>query len=82
MVVGGEGDEIERNFQAKMRLEPRNREEAAQRISIAFRAPQENFTIRDFELGKVLGVGSHSKVLPFLLFLRLCDKFVFLCYYL
>ncbi|XP_039124202.1 3-phosphoinositide-dependent protein kinase 2-like isoform X2 [Dioscorea cayenensis subsp. rotundata] len=62
MVVGGEGDEIERNFQAKVRLEPRNREEAAQRISIAFRAPQENFTIRDFELGKVLGVGSHSKV--------------------
>ncbi|KAJ0976914.1 hypothetical protein J5N97_012388 [Dioscorea zingiberensis] len=62
MVVGGEGNDMERTSQPKIRLEPRNREEAAQRISIAFRAPQENFTIRDFELGKVLGVGSHSKV--------------------
>ncbi|KAJ8433305.1 hypothetical protein Cgig2_012873 [Carnegiea gigantea] len=29
--------------------------------SFQFRAPQENFTIQDFELGKILGVGSYSK---------------------
>ncbi|KAK1419658.1 hypothetical protein QVD17_28901 [Tagetes erecta] len=27
-----------------------------------FRAPQENFTIQDFEMGKIYGVGSYSKV--------------------
>ncbi|KAK7279521.1 hypothetical protein RJT34_24574 [Clitoria ternatea] len=30
--------------------------------SFAFRAPQENYTIQDFELGKIYGVGSYSKV--------------------
>ncbi|KAL6126403.1 hypothetical protein ACLB2K_074452 [Fragaria x ananassa] len=30
--------------------------------SFAFRAPQENFTIQDFELGKIYGVGSYSKI--------------------
>ncbi|KAL6573449.1 3-phosphoinositide-dependent protein kinase 2 [Orobanche hederae] len=30
--------------------------------SFAFRAPQENFNIQDFELGKIYGVGSYSKV--------------------
>ncbi|KAG0486978.1 hypothetical protein HPP92_009073 [Vanilla planifolia] len=30
--------------------------------NLNFRAPQENFTIDDFELGQVLGVGSFSKV--------------------
>lgn len=30
--------------------------------SFAFRAPQENFSIQDFELGKMHGVGSYSKV--------------------
>ncbi|KNA05015.1 hypothetical protein SOVF_194340 [Spinacia oleracea] len=30
--------------------------------SFQFRAPQENFTIEDFELGKIYGVGSYSKV--------------------
>lgn len=30
--------------------------------NFTFRAPQENFTIDDFELGPVLGVGSFSKV--------------------
>uniref|UniRef100_A0A165XP62 non-specific serine/threonine protein kinase n=1 Tax=Daucus carota subsp. sativus TaxID=79200 RepID=A0A165XP62_DAUCS len=29
--------------------------------SFSFRAPQENFTIKDFELGKIYGVGSYSK---------------------
>ena len=31
--------------------------------SFAFKAPQENFTIQDFELDKIYGVGSYSKVL-------------------
>ncbi|KAI3916593.1 hypothetical protein MKW98_026335 [Papaver atlanticum] len=30
--------------------------------SFAFRAPQEQFTIQDFQLGKIYGVGSYSKV--------------------
>ncbi|GAB2227637.1 hypothetical protein Droror1_Dr00009464 [Drosera rotundifolia] len=30
--------------------------------SFRFRAPQENFTIEDFQLGKIYGVGSYSKV--------------------
>lgn len=30
--------------------------------SFSFRAPQENFSIQDFELGKIYGVGSYSKV--------------------
>ncbi|MQL72776.1 hypothetical protein Taro_005108 [Colocasia esculenta] len=30
--------------------------------SISFRAPQEQFSIHDFELGKIYGVGSYSKV--------------------
>ncbi|KAL0403582.1 UNVERIFIED_CONTAM: 3-phosphoinositide-dependent protein kinase [Sesamum radiatum] len=30
--------------------------------SFAFRAPQQNFSIQDFELGKIYGVGSYSKV--------------------
>ncbi|CAA6663827.1 unnamed protein product [Spirodela intermedia] len=29
---------------------------------ISFRAPQEQFTVQDFELGKIYGVGSYSKV--------------------
>ncbi|PHU22528.1 3-phosphoinositide-dependent protein kinase 1 [Capsicum chinense] len=31
--------------------------------SFVFRAPQEHFTIQDFELGKIYGVGSYSKVI-------------------
>lgn len=41
--------------------------------SFAFRAPQANFTIQDFELSKIYGVGSYSKVpffLPFPSFFR------------
>ncbi|KAJ7970526.1 3-phosphoinositide-dependent protein kinase [Quillaja saponaria] len=30
--------------------------------SFAFKAPQEHFTVQDFELGKIYGVGSYSKV--------------------
>ncbi|CAM8974627.1 hypothetical protein QQ045_028759 [Rhodiola kirilowii] len=31
--------------------------------NFVFRAPQENFSIQDFELGKIYGVGSYSKVI-------------------
>lgn len=37
--------------------------------SFAFKAPQENFNVQDFELGKIYGVGSYSKVCHFLYFL-------------
>lgn len=45
--------------------------------SFAFRAPQENFTIQDFELGKIYGVGSYSKVTFFshTVYLLLCLGF-------
>ncbi|KAE8713876.1 Glycosyltransferase family protein 64 protein C5 [Hibiscus syriacus] len=33
--------------------------------SFSFRAPQENFSIDDFELGKIYGVGSYSKLYEF-----------------
>lgn len=37
--------------------------------SFAFRAPQENFSIQDFDLGKIYGVGSYSKVQSFSLYI-------------
>ncbi|KAJ8510544.1 hypothetical protein OPV22_000978 [Ensete ventricosum] len=67
--VGGEdGEAMEREFEAKLRLQQPlpggvAGGKAVQRTnSIAFRAPQEQFTIKDFELGKVFGVGSYSQV--------------------
>lgn len=36
--------------------------------NFTFRAPQEHFNIQDFELGKIYGVGSYSKVKFSLLF--------------
>ncbi|WOL15645.1 3-phosphoinositide-dependent protein kinase 2-like isoform X1 [Canna indica] len=66
--VGADGEEeMERDFEAKLRLQQPSMggvsSKAVQRTnSIAFRAPQEQFTIDDFELGKVFGVGSYSKV--------------------
>ncbi|RZS19190.1 hypothetical protein BHM03_00051546 [Ensete ventricosum] len=66
--VGGEdGEAMEREFEAKLRLQQPlpggvAGGKAVQRTnSIAFRAPQEQFTIKDFELGKVFGVGSYSQ---------------------
>ncbi|KAJ7525977.1 hypothetical protein O6H91_17G076700 [Diphasiastrum complanatum] len=35
---------------------------AKPRRKFSFRAPQQSYTVNDFELGKVLGVGSYSKV--------------------
>ncbi|RWW29943.1 hypothetical protein GW17_00005502 [Ensete ventricosum] len=60
---------MEREFEAKLRLQQPlpggvDGGKAVQRTnSIAFRAPQEQFTIKDFELGKVFGVGSYSQIL-------------------
>ncbi|XP_020595599.1 3-phosphoinositide-dependent protein kinase 1-like [Phalaenopsis equestris] len=60
MAIGeGGGEEMEKNFETELRLQ----HSPAQRSnSITFRAPQEPFTIRDFEIGKIYGVGSYSKV--------------------
>ncbi|KAF9674946.1 hypothetical protein SADUNF_Sadunf10G0180600 [Salix dunnii] len=63
--------EMEREFDSKLRIQSGNHPSSSssndngsvQRSkSFAFRAPQENFTIHDFELGKIYGVGSYSKV--------------------
>ncbi|KAF7024854.1 hypothetical protein CFC21_037131 [Triticum aestivum] len=67
---------MERDFAARLRLAPSNPSSASASASasptaasptaggggIAFRAPQEQFTAADFELGKIYGVGSYSKV--------------------
>lgn len=60
--VGGER-EMERDIEAKLKLQHEQENNSVQRSnSISFRAPQEQFTINDFELGKIYGVGSYSKV--------------------
>ncbi|PIA43444.1 hypothetical protein AQUCO_01900085v1 [Aquilegia coerulea] len=55
---------MEKDFDSKLRLQNNNSNKIpVQRAkSFAFRAPQENFTINDFQLGKIYGVGSYSKV--------------------
>ncbi|KAK2634157.1 hypothetical protein Ddye_028949 [Dipteronia dyeriana] len=56
---------MEKDFDSKLIIEGNNSSNCpnVQRSkSFAFRAPQENFTIQDFELGKIYGVGSYSKV--------------------
>ncbi|KAJ0489321.1 putative protein kinase AGC-PDK1 family [Helianthus annuus] len=50
------GGEMEKDVESKMK----NVQDKAK--SFKFRAPQENFTIQDFEMGKIFGVGSYSKV--------------------
>ncbi|WOL03559.1 3-phosphoinositide-dependent protein kinase 2 [Canna indica] len=66
-VGGGCGEEMEKDFDSKLRLQqpspaPGGGPAVQRTNSIVFRAPQEQFTINDFELGKVYGVGSFSKV--------------------
>lgn len=66
MAVGGGGEEgeMEKDFEAKLRVQQGGG--SVQRTnSIAFRAPQEQFSINDFELGRIYGVGSYSKVRAF-----------------
>ncbi|KAJ8759107.1 hypothetical protein K2173_004113 [Erythroxylum novogranatense] len=65
---------MEKDFDSKLRIESSdspsssssstssNNENVLRSKSFAFRAPQENFSIQDFELGKIYGVGSYSKV--------------------
>ncbi|GMG99454.1 hypothetical protein Nepgr_001294 [Nepenthes gracilis] len=64
-LIGGEGDKMEQEFDSKLRIQNNssNNGRGVQRgKSFQFRAPQENFSIQDFELGKIYGVGSYSKV--------------------
>lgn len=68
-------NKMEKEFDSKMRIQNsasssnnnnNNNSSTPQRSkSFAFRAPQENFSIQDFELGKIYGVGSYSKVQSF-----------------
>ncbi|KAL5716777.1 non-specific serine/threonine protein kinase [Ranunculus cassubicifolius] len=61
---------MEKDFDSKLNLQPSSSSSSpnpnptpVQRApSFAFKAPQENFTIQDFQLGKIYGVGSYSKV--------------------
>jgi hypothetical protein len=63
--------EMEKDFDSKLKIQrsssSNNGGAGAGNVqrskSFAFRAPQENYTIQDFELGKIYGVGSYSKVL-------------------
>ena len=58
---------MEKDFDAKLMIQGNasNGGNVQRSKSFAFRAPQENFTIQDFELGKIYGVGSYSKVIYF-----------------
>ncbi|KAK6136149.1 hypothetical protein DH2020_030122 [Rehmannia glutinosa] len=61
---------MEKEFDSKLRIEnnssspntSNNNNHPQRSKSFAFRAPQENFNIQDFELEKIYGVGSYSKV--------------------
>ncbi|KAK7268486.1 hypothetical protein RIF29_21185 [Crotalaria pallida] len=60
--------EMEKDFDSKLKIQGDSNSNGGgsggnfQRSkSFAFRAPQENYTIQDFELGKIYGVGSYSK---------------------
>lgn len=55
---------MEKDFDSKLKIQgsSSNGRSVQRSKSFAFRAPQENFTVQDFELGKIYGVGSYSKV--------------------
>ncbi|XP_040991467.1 3-phosphoinositide-dependent protein kinase 1-like isoform X1 [Juglans microcarpa x Juglans regia] len=55
---------MEKDFDSKLKIQGNssNGGNVQRSKSFAFRAPQESFTIQDFELGKIYGVGSYSKV--------------------
>lgn len=55
---------MEKDFDSKLRIQENSSSDGnvPRSKSFAFRAPQENYTIQDFELGKIYGVGSYSKV--------------------
>jgi len=59
--------EMEKDFDSKLKVQGNSSSSngggnVPRSKSFAFRAPQENYTIQDFELGKIYGVGSYSKV--------------------
>ena len=59
--------ETEKDFDSKLKIQGNSSSSngggnVQRSKSFAFRAPQENYTIQDFELGKIYGVGSYSKV--------------------
>ncbi|XP_024971759.1 3-phosphoinositide-dependent protein kinase 2-like isoform X1 [Cynara cardunculus var. scolymus] len=60
------GDEMDKDFDSKLSIQNNSDNHvdanANRSKGFVFRAPQENFTIHDFELGKIYGVGSYSKV--------------------
>ncbi|KAG2669343.1 hypothetical protein I3843_14G029400 [Carya illinoinensis] len=55
---------MEKDFDSKLKIQGKSSGggNVQRSKSFAFRAPQEIFTIQDFELGKIYGVGSYSKV--------------------
>ncbi|XP_048326033.1 3-phosphoinositide-dependent protein kinase 1 [Ziziphus jujuba] len=55
---------MEKDFDARLKIQGNssNGGNVQRSKSFAFRAPQEQFTIQDFDLGKIYGVGSYSKV--------------------
>ncbi|XP_059665999.1 3-phosphoinositide-dependent protein kinase 1-like isoform X2 [Cornus florida] len=68
-LVGGQGGaapaaNMEKDFDSKLSIQSNssNGGNTQRSNSFQFRAPQENFRILDFELGKIYGVGSYSKV--------------------
>ncbi|KAL3649671.1 3-phosphoinositide-dependent protein kinase 2 [Castilleja foliolosa] len=71
LALMGEGN-MEKEFDSKLRIENsdsssnnsnnNNTNNPQRSKSFAFRAPQENFSIQDFDLEKIYGVGSYSKV--------------------
>ncbi|KAI3947065.1 hypothetical protein MKW92_023787 [Papaver armeniacum] len=58
------GGEMEKEFESKLHLQnPDNNNNSVMKSkSFVFRAPQEQFSIQEFQLGKIYGVGSYSKV--------------------
>lgn len=65
---------MEQELNSKLRIQ-NNSPNAQRSKSFAFRAPQVNFTIQDFELGKIYGVGSYSKVRFLILFTQFLSLF-------
>ncbi|KAJ0243909.1 3-phosphoinositide-dependent protein kinase 1 [Hirschfeldia incana] len=55
---------MEKEFDSKLVLQGNNGggSSVSRSKSFSFKAPQESFTIQDFQLGKIYGVGSYSKV--------------------
>lgn len=78
LVMGEGAANMEKDFDSKLRVHNNNpssndANNAQRSTSFVFRAPQENFSAQDFELGKIYGVGSYSKVIIFFLSFFLHD---------